>query len=63
MSWIPFGAGPRTCLGAQFALIEGRLVLATLLRRARFEPTVDEVPDPGVTLRTRHGLPMRVRLR
>ena len=35
-AWLPFGAGPRTCIGLHFALLEGPIVLATLLRRLRF---------------------------
>ncbi len=62
-SWLPFGAGPRTCIGAAFATIEGQLVLASLLRHARFEPLLDEVPEVSATLRPRSGMPMRVRLR
>ena len=37
MVYMPFGAGPRICVGAQFALTEGVLVLARLLRRFRLE--------------------------
>ncbi len=62
-SWLPFGAGPRTCIGMAFATIEGQLVLASLLRHARFEALVDEVPEVSATLRPRSGMPMRVRLR
>jgi len=36
-AYLPFGAGPRTCLGQHFATLELRLVLATILRRARVE--------------------------
>jgi unspecific monooxygenase len=36
-SYLPFGAGPRVCVGAQFALTEAVLVLARLLRRYRLE--------------------------
>jgi cytochrome P450 len=64
-TFIPFGAGPRTCIGLSFALMEGPIVLATLLRRATFElvdPRGAE-PEPSATLRPRGGLPMRVRLR
>lgn len=37
-SHLPFGAGPRTCIGAQFAMMELAVVLATLLPRYRLEP-------------------------
>jgi cytochrome P450 len=62
-AWLPFGAGPRVCIGMHFALIEAQLILATLLRRARFELIGDEAPDPSATLRPRHGMPVRIRLR
>jgi cytochrome P450 len=38
-TWIPFGGGPRRCIGAAFAMAEARVVLRTLLRRARLEPS------------------------
>ena len=36
-SYLPFGAGPRVCVGAQFALTEATLALARLVRRFRIE--------------------------
>ena len=36
-AWIPFGVGPRVCIGNSFALMEGPIVMATLMRAARFE--------------------------
>ena len=38
-TWIPFGGGPRRCLGAAFSLMEIRIVLSTMLRHARLVPT------------------------
>jgi cytochrome P450 len=63
LAWLPFGAGPRTCIGNHFAMIEGQIVLARLLRHARFELLGDEVPEAGATLRPRSGMPVRVHLR
>jgi cytochrome P450 len=62
-AWLPFGAGPRTCIGMAFATIEGQLVLASLLRHARVEPLADEEPEVSATLRPKNGMPVRVRLR
>ena len=64
-AFIPFSAGPRTCIGNHFALMEGPLVLATLLHHADFE-LVDArgaTPEPMATLRPKGGIPMRVSLR
>lgn len=61
---LPFGAGPRVCLGAHFAMLEGALVLATIVRHARLElvdPTAEVTPDPSAaTLRPLGGVKMRV---
>ena len=44
-AWLPFGIGPRICIGAQFALVEATLVLL-LARAFRLEP-VDRRPAPA----------------
>jgi cytochrome P450 len=64
-SYIPFSGGPRICIGNQFALIEGHIVLAALTQRVTFEAVSDTVvePEPLITLRPRGGVPLRVRRR
>lgn len=62
-AWVPFSAGPRTCIGNHFALMEGPIVLATILGRADLELVSDaEIPpDNSATLRPKGGVSMRVR--
>jgi cytochrome P450 len=57
-AYFPFGGGPRICIGMQFALIEGPLVLATILQRYRIQLVSDHPvePDATFTLRPKHGL-------
>jgi cytochrome P450 len=62
-SYLPFGAGPRVCIGQHFAMMEGPIVLATLLARLRFEIDPERIiePDDFATLRPRGGVPAIVR--
>lgn len=62
-AYFPFGGGPRICIGNNFALIEGPLVLATIAQRFRIELLPDQtiVPDPTFTLRPKHGVLARLR--
>lgn len=61
-AFLPFSWGPRTCIGNHFALLEGPLVLATLLRELALEDASSGPiqPDPSATLRPEGGVPVRV---
>lgn len=64
-AYLPFGGGTRICIGKEFALMEARLVLATVAQRLRLhlEPGQDLTPRFAVTLSPRNGLRMRPELR
>ncbi|MBY6243810.1 cytochrome P450 [Methylosinus sp. Sm6] len=61
-AFLPFGAGPRVCIGMNFAMIEMIVLLASLVRAFRFRPAPRHrmVLGTGLTLRSRTGLPLAV---
>ena len=61
-AYLPFGDGPRICIGASFALQEAVIILATLLSRFRFTRIPGKEPKPVLilTLRPEGGVWLRV---
>lgn len=64
-AFLPFGAGPRICIGASFAIQEAVIILATMLARFRFAPIHGRNPEPRMilTLRPHGGVWLRVERR
>ncbi|MEM6972520.1 MAG: cytochrome P450 [Pseudomonadota bacterium] len=64
-AYLPFGAGPRVCIGMQFALIEAQAILATIVSRLSISLPEGFVPEPRMwfTLRPATGMPLILRPR
>lgn len=64
-AYLPFGAGPRQCIGNEFALMEGQLALATIAQAYELELVEEQRVglEVAVTLRPRDGLWMKPRPR
>jgi cytochrome P450 len=64
LSYVPFGGGPRSCIGAVFAQVEAKVVLARLLQSFDLQLGPGTVhPHMGAALEPRPGVVMRVRRR
>ena len=61
-AYLPFGGGPRLCIGNYFALMEGPIVLAAIYQKVGLKIVPDHkvIVDALVTLRPKNGLPMQV---
>ncbi len=58
-TWLPFGGGTRRCLGASFALMEMRVILARVLERAELaaaDPALEKAQFRGITIAPRNGV-------
>jgi len=62
-AYIPFGAGPRVCVGSNLGIMEAVFVIAMVARELRLTkvPGYEVIPEPMLSLRVRGGLPMTVR--
>jgi cytochrome P450 len=62
LAYIPFGFGPRICIGASFAMTEAVLILATLAQRFRLRvaPNCRVEPQAVFTLRAKNGMRMLI---
>jgi cytochrome P450 len=64
-AYMPFGGGPRVCIGNSFAMMEAVLALATVAQRYHLELVEGQVvePWPVFTLRPKYGLKVRIEKR
>jgi cytochrome P450 len=59
-AYIPFGAGPRFCIGNEFAMLEAQLITVMVLQafQLKLPPGHPVEPQPDITLRSKHGMRM-----
>nr|WP_245332994.1 cytochrome P450 [Halarchaeum solikamskense] len=64
-AYAPFGGGRRTCIGREFALLEAKVVLATIGQKFQFDWEKNETIElePRVTTRSKEGIPLRIQQR
>lgn len=60
-AYLPFGAGPRICIGSAFATMEAVAILASLLPAVRLEPVSPRTPEPSLKITLRPRRPLRMK--
>lgn len=60
-AYLPFGAGPRICIGSAFATMEAVAILAVLLPALRLDPLPGKPPEPTLKITLRPKQPLRMR--
>lgn len=60
LSFLPFGVGPRTCIGQSLAFLEARIILSFMIQKYSWElsPSYQHCPDVTLTLQPRFGMPI-----
>lgn len=62
-AYLPFGGGPRVCIGAAFASMEAQIIVSTVLQRVRIslnDPENEQASETLITLRPKGSLPLRI---
>lgn len=62
-AYLPFGGGPRLCIGNNFALMEMQIMLTLLVKHFDFEKMENVIPDPQITLKPKGNMPIKVSMR